>query len=251
MLKCTKQSTSPACLRMCRPACQLEPPRSCSPFPVQEHATSAAVAKTNFRGAISSVFVPYLRWGMHCWRAAAGRQEGPQQAVPAWCARCTRSLLLVQAPCALATHPSSCLLPCPLQRVLGPGGARPPVRPGPPDARGDLAAAVGRPAGAFGQPGWHWNTSGRLCQGRKRALVQGLARCCLSHRTARLTWQTLLLTWRCAGAQEQQRAGGGAQGGDARLRGARDARGGAAGPRRRLPGGWGQGSYGLGGQGAV
>lgn len=27
---------------------------------LQEHATSAAVAKTNFKGAISSVFVPYL-----------------------------------------------------------------------------------------------------------------------------------------------------------------------------------------------
>ena len=26
----------------------------------QEHATSAAVAKTNFKGAISSVFAPYL-----------------------------------------------------------------------------------------------------------------------------------------------------------------------------------------------
>ena len=50
-----------------------------SPACPQEHATSAAVAKTNFRGSISSVFVPYLRsvghrWSLTCLITASSTQ---------------------------------------------------------------------------------------------------------------------------------------------------------------------------------
>lgn len=37
------------------------PPAPAQPLLPQEHATSAAVARTNFRGSISAVFAPYLQ----------------------------------------------------------------------------------------------------------------------------------------------------------------------------------------------
>ena len=107
---------------------------------LQEHATSAAVSKTNFKGSISSVFVPYLRWlpdwvGRQVMGSWMGWHEGLccsytharvycMNSKPDWQYLNSPSILALTCPPPLpAPAPVyACLFPYPcLQRVPGAG----------------------------------------------------------------------------------------------------------------------------------
>lgn len=89
---------------------------------LQEHATSAAVAKTNFRGSISAVFAPYLRCvtvllglggdDMWCDSACATSAACPDGSKPTHLPHCALRLTL-----------SLCRMSLPLQLLPGAGGA--------------------------------------------------------------------------------------------------------------------------------
>lgn len=75
---------------------------------LQEHATSAAVAKTNFKGAISSVFAPYLR----CASAGVPAQAPDLQPWHSLCTTALRSHAPVHSFCFQSpTHPPTLSLP--------------------------------------------------------------------------------------------------------------------------------------------
>lgn len=78
---------------------------------LQEHATSAAVAKTNFKGAISSVFAPYLR----CASAGVPACQTPDlQPLQGLCTPALRSHAPVHSFCCQISHssPHPLLPPC-------------------------------------------------------------------------------------------------------------------------------------------